>query len=87
MKGGGGELRNRNLYVYKSVRPFTHSLTQHGPDDSMEDWVMNFDIQIGFEALTPTKTRFCEIRHPSPPRGVDVKNKFFSITWFLIISR
>ena len=43
------------------------SLTQHSLGDSMEDWVTNFGIQIGFKALTLTKTGFCEISPPSPP--------------------
>ena len=49
----------------------THSLTQHGPDAFMEDWVTNFDVQIGFEALTPSKTKFCEIP-PLPPWGAHI---------------
>ena len=36
-------------------------LTQHGPGDSMKDWVTNFSIWIDFEVLTSTKTGVCEI--------------------------
>ena len=54
----GNQNRISHIYMYKRVRPYTHSLSQHGPGDSMEDWVTNFGVQIGFEALTPTKTGF-----------------------------
>ena len=50
------------------MRASTHSRTQHGPGDSMEDWVTNCGVQNGFEALTPTKTGFCKIPPPSIPR-------------------
>ena len=58
-----------HIYIYKRVRPLTHSIIQNGPGDSMEDWVTNFGVLIGFEALTPTKTGFFEILPPSPPEG------------------
>ena len=65
------------IYIYKTVRPLTHLLTQHCPGDSMEDWVTDFGVQIGFEALTSTKTGFCEIQPPSPQGGGEVKNHIF----------
>ena len=37
-------------------------MTQLGPGDSMVAWVTNFGVQIGLEALTPTKIEFCEIQ-------------------------
>ena len=43
-------------------------MNQHGPSDSMEDWIMNFGVQIDSEELTPQKMEFCEIP-PSPRRG------------------
>ena len=52
------------IYTYKRVRPLTHSLTQYGPGDSMEDWVTNFGVQTGFKALTPLRrgfTKFCPL--------------------------
>ena len=30
----------------------------------MKDWVMNFDVKIGFEVLILTKMGFCEIPPP-----------------------
>ena len=67
-----------HIYIYKRVRPLTHSLThsltQHG--DSMEDWVTNFGVQIGFEALTPSKTGFCEILPNFPRGGQTSKTRF-----------
>ena len=60
----------------------THSLTQHGPDDSMKGWLTNFNVQISFEALTLTKTEFFEI--PPPPGGR--RQAFPSTTWLQIIS-
>ena len=57
------------IYVYKRVLPLTHSLTQHGPNNSMENWLKNFGIQISFEVLSPTKTVFCGILTPSSPQG------------------
>ena len=33
----------------ESTHSLTHSLTQHNPGDSMEDWVTNFGIQIGLK--------------------------------------
>ena len=30
------------ISMYKRMRPLTHSLTAHGPSDSMEGWVTNF---------------------------------------------
>ena len=46
------------MYIYKRVHPLTHSLTQQGPGDSMEDWVTNFGVETGFEVLIPIKTEF-----------------------------
>ena len=46
----------------------------------MNDWVTNFGVQIGFEALTSTKTGFREIPSPSSRKGEAVKNTFLSIT-------
>ena len=63
------------IYVYKRVRPLTHSLTQHGPGDSMEDWVTNFGVQIGFEVSTLNKTWFCEI-DPSLSLQASAKTRF-----------
>ena len=40
------------------IKECINSLTQLGLGNSMEDWVMNFGVQISFEALTPTKTGF-----------------------------
>ena len=64
------------MYIKECVHSLTHSLTQYGPGDSMEDWVSNFGVQIGFEALTPTKTSFCKILPTCSLRGADVKNTF-----------
>ena len=69
------------IYIYKRALPLTHSLTQHGPGDSVEHCITNFGVQIGFEALTPTKTGFCEIPPPSPRGGADVKNTFPHFHW------
>ena len=76
------------IYIYKRVRLLTHSLTQHGPGDSMEERLTNFGVQIGFEALTLTKTRFFKIL-PLPLRGQGAvaKNTFSSITRLQITSR
>ena len=43
------------ISMYGRVSALTHSLTQHGSDNTIEDWVMNFGVQIGLEILTPTK--------------------------------
>ena len=43
----------------------------------MEDWVTKLDVQSGFEALTPTKTGFCEIPLPCYQRVADVKKLVF----------
>ena len=58
-----------NYSVYKKVSPLTHSLvTQHGPGDFTEDWVTNFDVQIGLEALIPIKDGVLRnFSLPSPP--------------------
>ena len=31
------------------IKESANSLTQHRPEDSMDDWVTNFGVQIGFE--------------------------------------
>ena len=86
-KMGKIQLHTSNLHIYKRVCPFTHSLTQHGPGDCMEDWDTNVCVLIGFGALTPTKTGFCGIPPPSSPGEADIRNRFSSVTWFQIMSQ
>ena len=69
------------------IKESANSLTQHRPEDSMDDWVTNFGVQIGFETLTANKTGFYESPSLSPLREADVKNTLLSITWLQIISR
>ena len=57
------------------MRPMADSLTQHGTGDSIEDQVTDFGVQIGFEALIPSKTGFWKIS-PVPLLGANIKNIF-----------
>ena len=79
----GGQLANGKIkhfnyliYIHKRVRPLTRSLTQYCPRDSMEDWVTNFGVQVGFECLTQTNVGFCEIARNCPEGGRHQKNVF-----------
>ena len=47
-----------SVYIKECIHSLTHSLTQHGPGSSTENWVTNFGVQIGLEALTSNKTWF-----------------------------
>ena len=66
------------------VKECIHSLTQHGPGDSMEDWVKNFGVQIIFDALTPLRRGFGKFH---TLQEVEVKNTFPGITVLQVISR
>ena len=63
------------------MSPLTHTLTQRCPGDSVEDWVTNFGVQIGFGFLTPTKTEFCEISNPSPTGSLQIISQSRNCAW------
>ena len=69
------------------VRPLTDLMTEHGFDDSTEDWIVNFAVPVSFEDLTPTKKGFREIPPTLFPLGLIVKNTFPRITRLQIISQ
>ena len=67
------------ICIHERVRQLTHSLTQNGPSDSMENWITNFGVQIVLEAIIPAKTGFCEIPPlPPSPGGRGQKPRFWA---------
>ena len=58
-----------HLCIYVCIKQCVHPFTQHNPDNFLEDWIMNLGVQIGYEALTPTKTWLCEIPPHTPSSG------------------
>ena len=40
------------LSIKEFFHELTNSLIQHGPGNSMEDWVTDFSVQINFEVLS-----------------------------------
>ena len=72
LKTGSENFRNADFYfLFFLICLFTHSQSQHGSDDFMEDWVT-----IGFAAVILTTIGVYRNSNLLSLRGADVKKKF-----------